>query len=142
VSSLCYAGHGVHDGARQRRVRSHDQSCRRPRAADQFSRPGCNDPPAIHNCDPIAELVGFLKIVGTEENRPALVAHLANQGSQRAAGLRIETGGRLVEHQHSGPVDQRERQKQALPQTAGECGERNIGSLLQVKTREKFIAIE
>src|ERR1035441_3235781 len=78
--------------------------------------------------------------MSTEKDGPAIRPHLANEAAQLAAGLRIQTGGGVVEHQQSGPVDERQCQKQALPQTSGECCERDIGFGLQVKTREEFTA--
>src|ERR1039458_2240739 len=78
--------------------------------------------------------------MSTEKDRPAIRPHLANEAAQLPAGLRIQTGRGLVEHQQSGPVDERQCKKQALPQTSGECCERDIGFGLQVKTREEFNA--
>ena len=62
------------------------------------------------------------------------------KAAQRAAGLRIETGGGLVEHQQSGPVDQRQGKKQPLPLPSGKCGEGGIGFGLKIETREELIA--
>ena len=84
--------------------------------------------------------MGFLEIMSAEKDCPALRPHLANQGAQLAAGLRIETRGGLVEHQQRGPVDERQGKKQALPQTSGEGCERDIGFGLQVETREELTA--
>src|ERR1017187_5185152 len=78
--------------------------------------------------------------MSTEKDRPAIRPQLANEAAQLAAGFRSQTGRGLVEHQQSGPVDERQCQKQALPQTSGECCERGIGFGLQVKTCEEFTA--
>ena len=142
-SSLGYAGQGFHDGARQTRGGLHDQARRRWRTGDQFGRRrDGDDPPAIHDGDPIAQVTGFLEIMSAEKDGPAIRPQLANEAAQRAAGLRIETGGGLVEHQQSGPVDQRQGEKQPLPLPRGKRGEGGVGFVLKTEAREKVISGE
>ena len=80
--------------------------------------------------------------MSTEKDRPAIRPQLANEAAQRAAGLRIETGGGLVEHQQSGPVDQRPREKQPLPLPRGKRREGGVSFVLKTETREKVIGGE
>ena len=66
-----------------------------------------DDPPAVHDHEPVAELLGLVHVVRREHERDALLLQPVEPLPQHVPGLRVEAGGRLVEQQHLGLVDQR-----------------------------------
>src|SRR6266571_2646051 len=82
---------------------------------DQLSgRADLDDVAAVHDRDPVAQLLRFLHVVGGYDQGNALVLHLAQQIPQVEAGLRIETRGRFVEEDHARPMDEGRCQGEAL----------------------------
>ncbi len=65
-----------------------------------------HDPAAVDDADPVG-LLGLLEVVGRQEDRrAALRADRPEVVPQRSAARRIEAGRRLVEEQHTRPVQQ------------------------------------
>ena len=62
---------------------------------------------AVHDHEPVAQLLGLVHVVGGEHQRDALTLELVEALPQQVARLRVEPGGRLVEQQQLGLVDQR-----------------------------------
>jgi hypothetical protein len=60
------------------------------------------DPTAVHDRDPVAELVRFLHVVGCQQDRLALLIELAKHLPQRQAALRIQTSGRFSRNRAAG----------------------------------------
>ena len=74
---------------------------------DQLARRALgDDPAAVHDDQPVAQLLGLVHVVGGEdERRPALLQPVEAIPDQ-VPGLRIEPGGGLVEQQQLGIVDE------------------------------------
>ena len=76
--------------------------------ADQLRRRALGDDPAlVHDHQPVAELLGLVHVVGGEHQRHALLLEPEQPVPEQVPGLRVEAGGRLVEQQQLGLVDQR-----------------------------------
>ena len=69
------------------------------------------------------------EIVRRQQHRVPVVLHLRDLAVQLAPRLRIEPGGRLVEEDELGLVDERQRQRQPLPLSARQRVERRVGFL-------------
>jgi hypothetical protein len=78
-----------------------------------------DDPACCDDAQPIGEPVGLLEVLCREEDGRPLVAQAAHLVPQRQARGRIQAGGRLVEEQHLGLVDERHREVQAPAHAAG-----------------------
>ncbi len=68
----------------------------------------------VDDHDPLAGLRHFRKDVRAQDDG-VVAAELANQLAGLDDLLRVEAGGRLVEHQHLGVVNDRLREADALP---------------------------
>ena len=66
-----------------------------------------DDAALVHHDEAVAELLGLVHVVGRQHERDALLLEPVQAVPQDVAGLRVETGGRLVEEQQLGVVDQR-----------------------------------
>src|SRR3954469_8164092 len=77
-------------------------------------------PAAMHERDPLAELVGLVHVVRREQDRhAALLAQPGDEVPHRAARDRVEADRRLVEDQHARPVDERLRQLEPADHAGG-----------------------
>ncbi len=93
----------------------------------------------VHDRHPIAQLVGLLHVVGGEQDRLPLAVELPEDLPQRQAALRVEAGGRLVQEQHGGAVEDRARDHQPLGHPAGEREHRRLGPLGQLELLEQLV---
>jgi hypothetical protein len=66
-----------------------------------------DDPAAVHHHEPVAELLGLVHVVRGEHERDAALLQPVEPVPQHVARLRVEAGGRLVEQQQLGLVDER-----------------------------------
>ena len=66
-----------------------------------------DDLPAVHDHQPVAELLRLVHVVGGEHERDAVLLEPVQALPEHVPGLRVEAGGGLVEQQHLGLVDQR-----------------------------------
>ena len=73
---------------------------------DQLARRALgDDAAAVHDHEPVAELLGLVHVVRREHERHALALQLVEPLPHEVAGLRVEPGRRLVEQHELGPVD-------------------------------------
>jgi hypothetical protein len=77
-------------------------------------RSDVDDAAVIDDGDAVAQALGLLHQVCRQEHRLASIADAADEIPDRAARLRVEACGQLVEKHHFGVVDQRKRDEQAL----------------------------
>src|SRR5581483_2595172 len=101
----------------QRRVLAHDRLAEAgpEQLADERAwGSDANDAPAVHDRDPIAELLRLVHVVRRQHDRGPLVPNLANEVPEVQASLRVEPGGGLVEKDDRGSVEERGRQREAL----------------------------
>src|SRR5581483_11576459 len=83
-------------------------------ATDELARRALRDDATIVEDEhAIAELRRLLHVVRREEHRRAGAVQLAELLPHEVAGLRVEPGGRLVEHEELRPVDERASDRQA-----------------------------
>ena len=68
----------------------------------------------------VAEPLRLLHVVGGEQHRGPVVPELAQARPDEVADLRVEPGGRLVEDQHLGVVDEGTRDHEPAPHPARE----------------------
>ena len=66
-----------------------------------------HDPAVVDDADPVRHLLGFLDVMGGQNDRDALAAQAPNQRPHVAAEIDVDARGRLVEEQHVGLVAQR-----------------------------------
>ena len=87
----------------------------------------------VHDREPVAQDLGLLHVVGREQHGPTLVLRPRTMShSERRAG-RIETGGRLVEEDELGVVDERQRHGQPLPLPARELLAPGVAALPELE---------
>ena len=85
----------------------------------------------VHDDEPVAELLGLVHVVRRQDERHAALLQPVEAVPDDVAGLRVEAGGRLVEQQQLGLVDERagDREpalhaaRQRLDLVAGTLGE-------------------
>ena len=90
----------------------HDLDARPPDLVlERLRRALGDDPTVVDDPHAVGEHVGLLEVLGGEEDRHAAVGGQAlHLLPERAAALRVETRGGLVEEQDPGPVHERESQ--------------------------------
>ena len=83
-----------------------------------------DDHPAVHHHQPVAQLLGLVHVVRGDDLGDALALEPVQPVPQQVAGLRVEPGGRLVEQQQLGVVDQRpgDREPRFMPPDSGSTG--------------------
>src|SRR5262245_34790483 len=87
----------------------------------------------------VAESLGLVHVMRRQENRPAAGAESVDQVPQLPARLRIEPGGRLVEHQQVGSADERAGYGETLALAAGELANTGRRLFLQRYPADDFI---
>ncbi len=88
---------------------------RHPKATDQSRRCIAGDhAPRIHDRDAVTQDLGFLHVVRGQHDGSTAVPDIAHRLPQMTAGLGIEPGGRLVEEDDPGPVDECQGDREAL----------------------------
>ena len=97
--------------------------------------------PAVHDADAVAELEGFLLVVGDEDRRDAEgLLDLLQALAQLGADLDVERAERLVEQQYAGPVREGPRESDALLLAARELALEPIAEPAQPDEIEKLLA--
>ena len=82
---------------------------------DQFRRRAqCDDLAVIHDRDAIAESRGFFHVVRGHQHGASARAKLLDHFPEVESRLWIETGGRLIEEENVGIVDQRASDAESL----------------------------
>ena len=56
--------------------------------------------PPVDDRDPVGQLIGFLQVLGGQQQRCPLTPQLAHGGPDLVAAARVQARGRLVEEQH------------------------------------------
>ena len=80
---------------------------------DQLARRALgDDAAAVHDHEPVAELLGLVHVVRREHEGHALALQPVEALPQEVARLRVEAGGGLVEQQQLGLVDERARDRE------------------------------
>ena len=92
-------------------------------------RPLGDDPAVVHDDQPVAQLLGLVHVVGGEDQGDALLLEPEQPVPQHVPGLRVEPGGRLVEQQDLGLVDQRAGDGQPALHAAGQRLDLGAGAL-------------
>lgn len=102
---------------------------------------GCafgDDAPLVEYRDPVGQMIGFLEVLGGEEDRHTLGCQLPHDVPHGAPAARIQSGGRLVEEDYLRFGDQRHRQIQLPAHTAG-VGRRPLTrGLHQIEPLQQF----
>ena len=89
-----------------------------------------DDAAAVDDRHPVGEHVGLLEVLRGEEHRDAVVGGQApDLLPQRAAALRVQARGRLVEEQHGRVVDERQREVEPALHAARVAADLAVGRL-------------
>ena len=75
--------------------------------------------PAVDDRDPVGQLIGFLQVLGGQQQRGPLALQLPHDGPDLVAAARIQARGRLVEEQHLRARQQARRDVEPAPHPAG-----------------------
>ena len=97
-----------------------------------------HDLAVVHHDEPVAELLGLVHEVRGEHQRGAAFLELVELVPQQVARLRIETGGRLVEQQQVGLVDQRAGDAHPPLLPAGQGVDLAVGAVAELDEVEQF----
>ena len=101
--------------------------------------PEADHPAVVDDGDPIAEPFGLLHVMRRQDNRPPRSLELLDEIPELAAGLRIESGGRLVEKQEVGIADQGNRQGEALFLPARQRHDARVALFLELDQGNQFV---
>ena len=95
----------------------------------------------VDDDEAVAQLLGLIHVVrGEDEGRAALLE--AEQAvPQDVARLRVEPGGRLVEQQDAGVVDEAARDREAALHAAGELVDLALGLVSQLREVEQLVGL-
>src|ERR1700739_1395942 len=108
---------------------------------DQIRRRSLGDDlSVIHDRQPVAQPLGFVHVVGGEQNRPALLLEGANDAPQLPPALWIETSSGLIQKQNLGIAHQCRRHCQPLPLPTGELAYPRISLLRKFQLLPDFIS--
>ena len=97
-----------------------------------------HDAPAVHDHEPVAELLGLVHVVGREHERDAVLLQPVEPLPEHVARLRVEPGRRLVEQQHLGLVDERTRDREAALHAARERIDPRVAPVAQLHELEQL----
>jgi hypothetical protein len=92
----------------------------------------------VHDRDAVAELLGFLDVVGREQDGLLFLLEFLDNVVDFAADLRVESGRRFIEKHDARIVHQRHGQRQALLLAAGELGVERIFLFFESESREQL----
>ena len=90
----------------------------------------------IHNGHAVAKALGFVHVVGGEQNGAAGLFEFLDQFPQLAAGLRVEARGGFIEKKKIGIADQRAGQSQPLFLAAGKIAHARILFFFELHARD------
>ena len=77
-----------------------------------------DDPTVVQDGDPVGEMVGFVQVLGGEQDRDAAGGELNDVVPHPPPAAGIQAGRGFVEEDHPGGTDQRHRQVQPPPHPA------------------------
>ena len=97
-------------------------------------------PAVIDDRDPVAQLLGFLEIVGRQDDGDALGVEPADIVPQLPAKLDVDARGRLVEHQDRRRMDHRLGDQQPPLHSARQGPRIGVRLVGQVHRREQLVA--
>ncbi len=98
--------------------------------------------PVVDDRDAVGELLGLVEQVGGEHDRDPVRPQLSDVLPRRPAGGRVEPGGRLVEEQHLGSTDDRQRERQPLLLPTGEVPEPGPARVVEPDAFEQVVRVE
>ena len=123
------------DGHRHDRHRAVPAHQRRRRA-------DVDEPAVVDDRHAVAQPLGLFHQVGGQEHGLAAGAHAAHQFPDGAAGLRVESGGQLVEEHHLRVVDERQGDQQPLLLAARQRHEPGVALVAQAELLEQAVAVD
>ena len=104
-------------------------------------RPDAHDPPFAQDGDAVGELLGLVEVVRREEDGLAERAERADHLPRRAARLRVEAGGRLVEEDEVGVADERDAEVEPPLLAARERLDPRARLLLEPDERDHLVDV-
>ena len=107
---------------------------------DQLARRALgDDAAAVHDHEPVAELLGLVHVVRREHERHALPLQLVEPLPHEVARLRVEAGGRLVEQHELGLVDQRPGDREPALHAAGQLVDPVVAAVGQLHEVQQLV---
>jgi hypothetical protein len=94
--------------------------------------------PAVDDCDPVGQLIGFLQVLGGQQERCPLALQLAHDGPDLVAAARIQACGRLIEEQHLWARQQAGGDVEPAAHAAGVGPGRPVSRLRQLEPLEQL----
>ena len=94
--------------------------------------------PVVDDGDPVGQLIGFLEVLGSQQQRRPLAPQLAHDGPDLVAAARIQARGRLVEEQHPWAGQQARGDVEPAAHAAGVGPGGPVGRLSQVEPLEQL----
>jgi hypothetical protein len=91
-----------------------------------------DDLAVVHHHQPVAQLLGLVHVVGGQHQGHALVLEPVQPVPQHVPGLRVQSGGRLVQQQDLRVVDQRPGDRQPALHAAGQRFDLVLGPVGQL----------
>ena len=108
--------------------------------ADQRRRAALgHDPALVDDHDPVAELLGLVHVVRGEHEGGAALLEPEQPVPQHVPGLRVEAGGRLVEHEDARLVDQRPGDGQPPLHAARQVVDLGVALLLELREPQELV---
>src|ERR1019366_5979771 len=99
----------------------------------------CHHTALVEHGDAVRELVGFIEVLGGEQDGDAVGNELARDLPHRVAAARIETRGRLVEEDDPRFAEQRHRKIKPAAHAARVLHDHLPGCIREVESDEEFL---
>ena len=93
----------------------------------------------VDHDDVVGEAVGLFEVLRREQHRGAFGDELLDDPPEVGAALRVETGGRLVEEEHLGPVHERGREVEPAPHAAAVGAHGAGGGVGEIEALEQLV---
>ena len=124
---------GLRCAGRVRRGQVHDDDVAGDLALEVRRGALGDDQPGIDDRDPVTERVGLVQVVRGEEDRHALVAEPAHLLPHASPARRVQPGGRLVQEDDLGRMDDAERDIEAPALPAGVGADLAVGEVAELE---------
>ena len=98
-----------------------------------------DDVTVVDHDDVVGETVGLFEVLRREQHRCTFGDQLLDHPPEIGAALRVETGGRLVEEEHLGPVYERGREVEPAPHATAVGAHRTCRGVDEIEALEQFV---
>ena len=98
-----------------------------------------HDLAGIHHGEAVAQLLGLVHVMSRDDQRDPVRLEAVEPVPEHVPRLRVEAGGRLVQQEDLGLVDQRPGDREPAPHSSGEHLDPGVGLVLELRERQQAL---